>query len=125
MTESETRMILAQVAALDNRRITDAVVILWYTIFDGFEYEEVKWALMHHARSSTEYLTPAHLITIIREKRAEYRMMNPSARVDRGDWLTFEAAQVSAAVHSRALRESGARYAVDVMDGYTPKELES
>lgn len=123
MNEAETRMILSQVTAVDNRRLTDSTVIMWHAIFAGYSYEEVKWAMIQHFRSSTDYLTPAHLTCIIDIKRAEYRMMNPSARIDRDDWLTFESQQESVAAVARSLRASGATYAVEVMDGYTPKEI--
>jgi len=125
MNEAETRMILSQVSAVDNRRLTDSTVIMWLAVFSGYSYAEVKWAMIQHFRTSTDYLMPGHLVEIINIKRTEYRMMNPSARVDRDDWLTFESEQESVASVSRSLRASGVRYAVDVMDDITPQELES
>lgn len=127
MNEPETRMILAHAAALDNRRVTDATVALWYELFGGYEYAEVKWALVHHARSSTDYLTPAHLIQIINHKREEYRWMNPSAPLHSASWLSFEQDVMRVARDLSVEREKnpGRRYAVEVMDGYTPKEIES
>ncbi len=113
MTEAETRMILSQVSAVDNRRLTDAVVMMWFTIFAGYSYGEVKWAALQHFRTSTEYLMPAHLVEIINLKRSEYRMMNPSARIDKDDWLSFENEQEQVASYVRELRASGARYAVE------------
>lgn len=112
MNEAETRMILSQVSAVDNRRLTDSVMLMWHAVFAGYSYDEVKWAMIQHFRTSTEYLMPAHLTEIVNLKRLEYRMMNPSARIDKDDWLTFEAEQESLASISRALRASGARYAV-------------
>lgn len=116
MTEAEVRMILAQCAALDNRRITDATVILWYGLFRDYEYGEIKWALYHHASTSTEYLMPAHLISLVNEKRTEWRMMNPVDHVSKTDWLEFERMQEVAAEQCRAIRASGKPYAVDVMN---------
>jgi hypothetical protein len=113
MTEPETRMILSQVAAVDNRRLTDGVVLMWFSIFAGYSYGEVKWAMIQHLRTSTEYLMPAHLTEIIHIKRLEYRMMNPSARLDKDDWLSFENEQEQAAEYVRELRASGARSAIE------------
>ena len=123
MNESETRMILSQIAAVDNRRLSDATTILWHSIFTGYTYAEVKWAMTQHFRASTDYLMPAHLTGIIDIKRHEYRMMNPSAHITGPDWLTFEDEQESLASVARSLRASGTTYAVEVMDGYTPKEI--
>lgn len=113
MTEPETRMILSQVSAVDNRRLTDAVVMMWYTIFAGYTYGEVKWAVLQHFRTSTDYLMPAHITEIIHLKRLEYRMMNPSARIDKDDWLSFENEQEQVASFVRELRASGARSAIE------------
>ena len=46
-----------------------------------------------------------------------------AARIDRDDWLTFEQEQESLASVARSLRASGSTYAVEVIDGYTPKEI--
>lgn len=116
MTEAEVRMILAQCAALDNRRITDSTVILWHGLFRDYEYGEVKWALYHHAATNTEYLMPAHLIRIIDQKRTEWRMVNPVDRIEKADWLEFERMQERAAAQCREIRSTGTRYAVEAMD---------
>jgi hypothetical protein len=116
MTESETRMILGQVSALDNRKLTDAMVLMWFSLFGGYSYNEVKWALMYHARTSTEYITPAHLLQIVNEKRAEWRMMNPTKNLDRDSWLDFEHQQELAALEARRIRASGVRSAVEAME---------
>lgn len=118
MNEPETRMVLAQASALDNRKVTDAMVAIWYEVFQGYAYDEVKWALMRHARTSTEYLTPAHLTTIIHEKRTEYRWMNPSAQIDASDWVHFEHQITEASRQIKQVRAAnpGARYAVEAME---------
>ena len=116
MNEQEVRMILAQVSAIDNRKVVDATIAMWYSLFGGFTYGEVKWALLYHARNSTEYITPAHLIAIIREKREEYRMMNPSAHLEKDSWLDLEMQAELAAHEVRAIRARGERSAVEAMD---------
>ena len=123
MNESEVRMILAQSAAVDTRKITDAAIVMWHGLFREYSYGEVKWALMHHFATSTEYLMPAHLIAIVNTKRAEYRQMNPGLSLASDAWLEFEQLQELAASLCRANREAGFRYAVDAMED--TKELES
>lgn len=127
MNEPETRMILAQASALDNRNVTDAMIALWYEIFRDYEYGEVKWALMRHARTSTEYLTPAHLVRIVNQKREEWRMMNPDGVKNRDGWLDLErlADLVVGQARARRAKNPNERYAVDVMDDYDQKELEA
>lgn len=116
MTESETRMILAQCAAVDNRKITDAAIIMWFGLFRDYSYGEVHWGMMHHYSTSTEYLMPAHLIAVMNEKRSEWRMMNPVTAVEKADWLEFEKMQELVAAECRDRRASGVTYAVDTMD---------
>ena len=124
MNEPETRNILAQATALDNRKISEAAVRLWYRAFKNYSHAEVSWAFSHHVETSTEYLMPAHLIRLVNEKRSEYRMMNPSGHHDSDAWLEFERMEELAAQHCRELRASGAVYAVDAMDATTPKEID-
>lgn len=125
MTESETRMILAQAAALDNRKVNNAMIILWYTAFQGYAYDEVAWALREHIRTSTEYLMPAHLITLVNGKRHEYRRSNPSGSLTGDAWLEQEREEIAAAEECRRLRAEGHRYAVEAIDNIDPKELEN
>ena len=117
-------MILAQCAAVDNRKITDASIVMWYGLFAEYSYAEVKWAMMHHFTTSTEYLMPAHLVAIVNEKRFEYRQMNPGLTLAREAWLDFEEMQVLAAQVCRDNRAAGKVYAVDAMNDDT-KELDS
>lgn len=110
------RMLLAQVAAYDNRKLGDGILAVWMSTFEGYAYEEVRWALYQHIRTSTEYLIPAHLIAIIAQKRDEYRMMNPGRAVTNTAWLEFEEMQKMAAREVAEIRSTGERYAVEAMD---------
>lgn len=126
MNESETRMILAQASALDNRKVNDAMIIIWHTAFQGYAYDEVAWALRQHIQTSTEYLVPAHLIRSINEKRHEYRRSNPSGSLTGDAWLEQEREEIAAAEQCRRLRAEGHRYAVDAIDNdEPPRQLEA
>ncbi len=109
-------MILAQAAGLDNRRVTDAMVVIWHAAFQGYTYDEVKWAFMEHVRTSTDYLVPALLIQIVNHKRAEYRMMNPSAPLTADAWMVAVREEEAAVANVRRLRAEGRRSAVEAMD---------
>ena len=124
MNEAEVRMLLALATSLDNRKVNNAMITLWFTLFRGYAYGEAKWALMHHATTSTDYLMPGHIIQIINWKRSEYALMNPARGHNRDAWVEFEERLELAAQEVRKVRETGKPYAVDVMDGYETKELE-
>lgn len=113
MNEAETRMILSQVSALDNRKLNDAVLAIWYQVFRDYAYEEVKWALYEHARTSTEYLLPAHLTAIVNGKRVEWRMMNPEPNLAKDAWLEFEHMQVLASEENRRIKATTIRSAIE------------
>jgi hypothetical protein len=114
MNESETRMILSQVSALDNRKLNDAGLAIWYEVFRDYGYEEVKWALYEYARHATEYLMPAHLTSLINQKRLEYRMMNPAMEFASKDaWLEFEDMQALLSEENRRIKATAARSAIE------------
>lgn len=116
MDSGEMRMLLAQVAAYDNRRLGDGVLAVWMNVFDSYSYDEVRWALYHHMKTSTEYLMPAHLTSIIDWKRSEYRMMNPGRHLDNDAWLEFEGMLQLASQDARSVRATAARTAVEAME---------
>jgi hypothetical protein len=116
MSEPEVRLLLAQIAAFDNRKVTDPTVVLWYQVFQGYSYAEVRWALYHHIGTSTEYLMPAHLTEIVKWKRAEYRMMNPALHLTPDAWLEFEEMIGLASEENKRIQATAKRSAVEAMD---------
>jgi hypothetical protein len=110
------RMILAQIAAYDNRRLGDGMLSVWLGVFEGYTYAEVRWALYHHIGTSTEYLMPAHLKSIVDWKRSEYRMMNPARHLAPDAWLEFEEMQKLASKENKRIQATAKRSAVEAMD---------
>lgn len=118
MTFDEAKNILASVAVLDNRVVDGVTIQLWQSILDPFTEAECMWALREFSRNnSRDYLRPAHLVDIIRLKRAQFAEMNPGREGSRADsWLGFEATIEKARRETKAIREQGIRSAVEAME---------
>lgn len=117
MEFSDARELLARVAVLDNRNVDATTIQLWQSVLSDVTLDEAMYALREWAREETDdYLRPAHLIAIIRGKREEYRMMNPTRHLERDSWLELERQHTVAADYVKAVRESGQRSAVEAIE---------
>lgn len=117
MTFDEAKTLLASIAVLDNRTVDAVTITMWQTILDPFTLDECMWALREFARNNqTDYLRPAHLVSIIRRKRSDYADMNPG-RLGQAPqaWLGFEAQIEAARAQVKELR-GNARLAVEAME---------
>lgn len=61
MDIDETADLLAEVQLIDNRRVEEATLVAWHRLVDDLDYSEAVEAVRLHFRTSTAYLTPAHL----------------------------------------------------------------
>jgi len=113
----ESKSLLASVAVLDNRTVDATSITMWEAVLAPFTFAECMWALREFARNNvTDYLRPAHLVDIIRRKRAQYADMNPGRSVGQADaWLVFEA-QIAAALTQIKAHRGNARLAVEAME---------
>ena len=71
MNIEQTAVILAKVAALDNRNDTDAAILAWHEVIGDLDYFDALEAVAIHRRESTEYLMPAHIRAIVARLRSE------------------------------------------------------
>ncbi|WP_213816263.1 hypothetical protein [Glaciihabitans sp. dw_435] len=69
MNEMQTAQLLIVASAIDNRIVSDPAIVAWHQILQDFEYSDLSAALTEHRRSSTEYVTPAHLVAIVKRTR--------------------------------------------------------
>lgn len=76
MLRSQTALLLAKAQLVDNRTVDEYVIEAWYEVVAGLDYDDAMSALTEHRRTSTEYLTPAHIVDGVRAIR--------KARLDRG-----------------------------------------
>lgn len=61
MDITQTADLLAEVQLIDNRRIEEATLVAWHRLVDDLDYAEAVEAVRLHFRTSTAYLTPAHV----------------------------------------------------------------
>ncbi|WP_336642823.1 hypothetical protein [Microbacterium sp. MMO-113] len=61
MDITQTADLLAEVQLIDNRRIEEATLVAWHRLVDDLDYSEAVEAVRLHFRTSTTYLTPAHV----------------------------------------------------------------
>lgn len=74
MNIEQTAVVLAKIAALDNRHDTDAAILAWHEAIGDLDYQDSLRAVAVHRMESTEYLMPAHvrqLVARLRKERGE------------------------------------------------------
>lgn len=71
MNIEQTAVVLAKVAALDNRTDTDSAVLAWHEVIGDLDYQDALRAVAIHRMESTEYLMPAHIRQIVGRLRKE------------------------------------------------------
>lgn len=67
MKHSEVSDLLGIVAANDRRTIGDADVLLWGEALKDLDPKDAAAAVMHHITTSTDWLTPVHILRRVRE----------------------------------------------------------
>lgn len=70
-TEQEIHQLLIQASGIDNRLVVPggAAHMAWFEVLAPFDIRELRAALVQHRRTSTEYVVPAHLTTILAAAR--------------------------------------------------------
>ena len=71
MNISETGLLLAKIALLENRQATNETIIAWAEILERVELTHAMEALKKHYQQSTEAVKPAHIIRLAREVKEE------------------------------------------------------
>lgn len=71
MNKRETAMIVARVADIDRRTLSDTIVETWHEIVGVMPYAEALEALRIVASESPETIKPAHLLRARKAARAE------------------------------------------------------
>jgi hypothetical protein len=75
MNVSETATLLGKIQVGDNREVSDVVVAEWHDTINYLRFDDAVEAVRLHRRSSTEYLSPAHVVAgakaIARQRAAQ------------------------------------------------------
>ena len=87
MSIDELTRLLARIQVLDNRQVDELTIQAWQPLMVDVKYSDAVEAVNQHARESTEYLKPAHIIRIVRERQRALeppRSMSPEVPADCG-----------------------------------------
>lgn len=73
MTEAEIRKLYAIAMAYDNRKLSNAGITAWWEQAERnrWTFDEAREAIHRHHATSTEFLMPAHVTTLIRAERRQ------------------------------------------------------
>lgn len=71
MKRSETAKLLAKAALIDNRTVDDMTVEAWWEALQGVDPRDAFAALALHRQRSTEWVQPAHIVSLAREARRD------------------------------------------------------
>lgn len=69
MIEREVAELLTLAALVDNRTVTPEAVLMWHGIIGHLPYDEAAAALRAHYEGSAEWVMPAHIVGIIRDRQ--------------------------------------------------------
>ncbi|URM87307.1 helicase loader [Microbacterium phage Antuna] len=104
MNKRETAMIVARVADIDRRTLSDTIVETWHEIIGMMPYDEALEALRIVASESPETIKPAHLLRARKTARAEIERRKRRADRQRElDASTREQRQRQVAAELRAI----------------------
>lgn len=78
MKKAQVVDLLSVVVEFYPRQVTAETVKAWHAVLADVPFDEALAALREHVRSSTEWVLPAHLLAIVRDRRAEQALVRPS-----------------------------------------------
>lgn len=82
MNRFETTQMLAYVSEIDGRHVTEEGVSVWLDLLAGFEFEEVRAAVIRHSTESPDFLKPAHVVKLVKTARKERLNQIPDVYVN-------------------------------------------
>lgn len=62
MSIVEVTELLTLAQVVDNRRVDEAVILVWHDLLEDVPFDAAREALRMHRRESTAWVTPAHII---------------------------------------------------------------
>ena len=110
MERSEVVVLLTKAGQIDGRKPTPERVEAWHDVLGSMTLEQASEALAYHHRTNTEYVQPAHLVTIAKllaerradeERRARARIPTPPPPK-----LSAEELAEQRELHERVFQES-------------------
>lgn len=85
MNKAEVKLLLADVAAIDNRRVSDETVTAWFAVLGHLSLPVAQKALILARQDErVDYLEPRHIIARARDARMALDSSKPS--MDESNW---------------------------------------
>ena len=86
MNKAEVKLLLADVAAIDNRRVTEETVVAWHAVLGHLSLPVAQRALvMARQDEKVDYLEPKHIVARARDARMAIDR-GPEARAEEAKW---------------------------------------
>ena len=86
MNKSEVKLLLADVAAIDNRRVSEETVTAWYAVLGHLSLPVAQRALiMARQDEKIDYLEPKHIVSRARDARMAIDR-SPDSRAEELSW---------------------------------------
>jgi hypothetical protein len=86
MNKAEVKLLLADVAAIDNRRVSEETVTAWYAVLGHLSLPVAQRALvMARQDEKVDYLEPKHIVSRARDARMAIDR-GPVARSEEAKW---------------------------------------
>lgn len=86
MNKSEVKLLLADVAAIDNRRVTEETVVAWHAVLGHLSLPVAQKALvMARQDEKVDYLEPKHIVARARDARMAIER-SPDSRAEESSW---------------------------------------
>ncbi|MEA5453286.1 hypothetical protein SPF06_00990 [Sinomonas sp. JGH33] len=80
MTPDETKKFLAKVQIIDSRTVDLATIATWHEAIGHNDFADVMMALDAHRRSSTAWVTPAHINELVKLMKLNRESLRNRAR---------------------------------------------
>ncbi len=71
MDISQTGIILAKIALIENREATNETIRAWHEIIQDLVFDDAMEALVRHYRHSTDSVKPAHIVRGAKDVKEE------------------------------------------------------
>ena len=87
MNKAEVKLLLADVAAIDNRRVTEETVSAWHAVLGHLSLPVAQKALvMARQDEKVEYLEPRHIVARARDARIALDSESNSRLLEESKW---------------------------------------
>ena len=123
MKTSEAAIVLAKIAAIDNRTVTESAALAWAEALDErMTLDDALEAVRIHRAGSLDYIQPAHVNVIVRKIRHDHTAAAGTPPIPQG--LEYEQEQAWRKAWVQAIGEGkGIEWAGIIADQVVPEAI--